>query len=112
VIDAKQEVWDAINDPAWDSLKHPEVRKMLTTLAQKVIDTHPSVHDAADLWMQTAEAIALGKFGDVESRVESVPGILYGDFREFMVDFVKYQAKHHRENESYELRYFESGLEW
>jgi hypothetical protein len=95
----------------WDALEHPEVVKMITTQATKVSGSLPSIHDADDLWMQTAEAIGSGKFGDVLARVESDPGILYGDIREYMIDFVKYESKHFRQNESYEARYLDGAYE-
>jgi hypothetical protein len=95
----------------WAALEHPEIQKMLATLATKTSDRLESIHDADDLWQQTAEAIGTGRFGDALERVESHPGLLYGDIREFMVDFVKYEHGHHVKNESYEVRYKEGAYE-
>lgn len=95
----------------WQAIEHPEIQKMLTTLATKTADKFTSIHDADDLWQQAAEAIGRGRFGDLLGRLENHPGLIYDELKSFMRDYVKYEHKHHVTNESYEVRYLEGAHE-
>jgi hypothetical protein len=95
----------------WDALDNPDVARIVTTLASKIAGKLECIHDADDLWMQTAEAIGSGRFGDVLERVKTDPGLLYAEIKGYLQNFVRTEHKHYIENESYEVRFLEGAYE-